>query len=114
MDRASIQERLQAIIRSTETLDFPLFASFQRKRELIRETRERIDAQVDQVLADTGLIDCPLAAVRPTLWAEADRAARDAFGDPDGKKILHGFYLQEVMHRYAQSQAAAIQKEWEC
>ena len=41
-------------------------------------------------------------------WEQADTAARKQFGDLSERQMLNGFYLQEVMHRYAELITSAI------
>ena len=79
-----------------------MFSSFERKKEILRETRANVDTQLEKVLTDAGISCNETIENRSELWTEADKEAQKEFGNLSEKEMLNGFYLQEVMHRYAE------------
>lgn len=112
MDLERLHADLQKIVRDTEVLGFPIFSSFERKQEILRETRAHVDAQLEKVLADAGLSCNGMIENRSELWTKADKAARKEFGNLSEKEMLNSFYLQEVMHRYAELQIAKATEQY--
>lgn len=108
MTEQEYRTALQMIIKGTEKLDFPMLASFEKRQKILVENRMNIDLLIDSVQSNRGTSADEIAAMRPALWEEADAAARAEFGDLSEKKMLNGFYLQEVMHRYAELQVAVL------
>lgn len=108
MSEQGYREALQKVINETEQLDFPMFASFEKRQKIVAEKRMNIDFVIDALQANEGLSVDELDDMRLVLWKEADRAARAEFGDLSEEKMLNGFYLQEVMHRYAEAQVAIL------
>ena len=109
-----VKEKLEEIIDSARKLDFPAFSYLERKHILLQEERAKVDRQVDVVLEQAGL---PRGAgtddSRDALWRQADAEARAEFGSLPEKEMMNGFYLQEVIHRYAALLADAAVKEME-
>lgn len=108
MDTYTIHTELRHIIYNTEKLDFPIFSSLEKKQQIVKTEREKIDAQIDHIINKTDIDFTAITQLRQNLWEEADSAARAEFGALSEKEMLNGFYLQEVMHRYAELQARAI------
>lgn len=108
MDICKIKAELECIIRSTEKLDFPFFSSLEKKQAIIKREREALDTQIEMLLCETAINFADLDQKQMSLWEAADRDARAEFGSLSEKNMLNGFYLQEVMHRYAEAWAGAI------
>lgn len=108
MTEQEYRAALQMIIKGTEKLDFPMLATFEKRQKILVENRMNIDLLIDSTQSNWGASVEEIAAMRPALWEEADAAARAEFGDLSEKKMLNGFYLQEVMHRYAELQVAVL------
>lgn len=108
MTEQEYRAALQMVIKGTEKLDFPMLASFEKRQKILVENRMNIDLLIDSIQSNKGISSVEIASMRPALWEEADAAARAEFGDLTEKKMLNGFYLQEVMHRYAELQVTAL------
>lgn len=108
MNEQEYRAALQSIVKGTEKLDFPMLASFEKRQKIVIENRLKIDLLIDSLQSNKDVYVVEIAAMRPDLWEEADAAARSKFGDLSEKEMLNGFYLQEVMHRYAELQVAAL------
>lgn len=108
MDIHQIQTDLSRIIRDTEKLDFPIFSTFEKKQAIVENERKKIDAQIKRITEEIEIDFTDIGETQELFWEEADQAAKEAFGPLSEKEMLNGFYLQEVMHRYAELQANAI------
>lgn len=106
MDMTTLQRTCQEIVRSCDTLDFPLFSSTPKKQAILQQQRERIDCALDALCAQVSLPCSFLQQQRETLWNQACTDAREKFRNLDEKHLLNGFYLQEVTHQYAELQTA--------
>lgn len=110
MDTDCIIAKLDSIICRTETLDFPPFSSFEKRQMIVQSEREKIDASIEAVMAGAGIEYENIRESLVIFWNEADQSARLEFGNLSENAMLNGFYLQEVMHRYAELQVDAVLK----
>lgn len=108
MNNVTLKSACQSIIHRCDTLDFPLFSSKEKKLMILQRERESIDKAFDILLEQNGLQHFLSAQQRHQLWMQASEDARREFSNLDNKHLLNGFYLQEVTHRYAELQAAAL------
>ena len=76
---------------------------------LERQAEKRnIEAQIETRMTSHGLGAALNDINFADYWEQADTAARKQFGDLSERQMLNGFYLQEVMHRYAELITNAI------
>lgn len=110
MDIRKIDAELERIVHAAEKLDFPLFSSFEKKQAVVEQEREAINRQIEALLREGNIEFADLEQKRTSLWKTADLDARAEFGPLSEKEMLNGFYLQEVMHRYAEAWVKIIRE----
>ena len=97
-----LKKKLQHIVNATETLDFPLISTFEKKCSILHVEKNNIEEQIGNILSMEGLDVALLEIDYTELWKQADDEARSQFGHLNEKQMMNGFYLQEVMHRYVE------------
>ena len=103
-----IEKELQQIIMATEKLDFPWMSTFTSRQTILQEEKNKIDAQIEKLVVAYGFDDVLSNINCADLWKQADVTARKKFGNIAEKQMLNGFYLQEIMHQYAEIISKAI------
>ena len=86
------------IIEETTTYDFPFLANEKRKAEIIEELKQHIEKQFQQLILEKCLPDSVLSQA----WNESVDHADQSFESLPEKVKINGFYLQELMHFYAE------------
>ena len=107
-DRSLLQKELQQIVRATEKLDFPWMSTLNDRQAILQAEKRNIEAQIETRMTSHGLGAALNDINFADYWEQADPAARKQFGDLSERQMLNGFYLQEVMHRYAELITNAI------
>lgn len=107
-DRSLLQKELQQIVRATEKLDFPWMSTLNDRQAILQAEKRNIEAQIKTRMTSHGLGAALNDINFADYWEQADTAARKQFGDLSERQMLNGFYLQEVMHRYAELITNAI------
>ncbi len=108
MDRLALESACRKIADHCDTLDFPFFASHERKQALLQKQKEEIDRAFDLLSQQTHRDGFMSTQQRNSLWAQASADARKEFRNLDEKQLINGFYLQEVTRRYAELQTAIL------
>ena len=91
-----IANRIAAVIDTTRTYDFPFLADETTKEAVIRAKKASIEDQFRHIAPVW-----PGDALLAQWWAESAAAAAACFDSLPPKARINGFYLQELMHRYA-------------
>ncbi len=104
----AIKKGLQQIVEATEKLDFPWMSTLKSRQDILQAEKSNVEAQIGKLVASYGFDDMLSNINFANLWEEADAAARTQFRNISEKQMLNGFYLQEVMHRYAELISKAI------
>lgn len=107
-DRSLLQKELQQIVSATEKLDFPWMSTLNDRQAILQAEKRNIEAQIETRMTSHGLGAALNDINFADYWEQADTAARKQFGDLSERQMLNGFYLQEVMHRYAELITNAI------
>lgn len=87
---------------ATEKLDFPWMSTFTSRQTILQAEKNKIDAQIEKLVVAYGFDDVLSNISCADLWKQADVTARKNFGNIAEKQMLNGFYLQEIMHQYAE------------
>lgn len=92
------KEEVQKIIEETTHYDFPFLASREKKQKIIMEKKYYIEKQYEEISVDIVKDKVKLQEI----WNEAVEYADEQFKSLDSKYKINGFYLQELLHYYAQ------------
>lgn len=106
--RIFIEKELQKVVEATEKLDFPWMSTLKDRQSILWEEKRKIEAQIEKLMTSYGFAAALNRIDFADFWEQADVTARMQFGDLSERQMLNGFYLQEVMHQYAQRIANAI------
>lgn len=102
------QEACLRIVESCDKLDFPLFSTREKKLQILDQERARVDGLFDKILPKESAASPQWLQKRQDFWTQAVDKARKEFCNLDEKHLLNGFYLQEILHRYAELQMESI------
>lgn len=102
--KKSIELKINGIIEETTQYDFPFFASYNKKEEIIMAKKKCIEKKFNELLPDC----FPNEEKLNELWIESINYSDKQFHSLAEKYKLNGFYLQELMHCYAGKIANAI------
>ena len=97
-----IEKELQQIIMATEKLDFPWMSTLKSRQAILQAEKSNVEARIEKLVASCGFDDMLSNINFADLWKQADVTARKKFGNIAEKQMLNGFYLQEIMHQYAE------------
>lgn len=100
-----IQERIKALLRNSEKLSFPHFASEKEKEKLLVAEKERVDRDIDLVCKNYKGID---EISREQCWENARQEAEEKFKTLPTKLRVNSFFFQEIMHLYIEKQYEVI------
>ena len=92
-----IANRIAAVIDTTRTYDFPFLADETTKEAVIRAKKASIETQFRCIAPAV-----PDELLLQQFWAESVAAAAAHFDSLPPKARINGFYLQELMHDYAE------------
>lgn len=104
-----IELKINSVIEETTRYDFPFLASRNKKEEIIQDKKTRIEEKLKELLPDS----FPSVDEINKLWAESIEVSDEQFEFLSEKNKLNGFYLQELMHCYAEKIGKAIIKKYE-
>lgn len=94
---------LENLLEETTKFDFPIFANTEKKQTFLLEKKLYVENKLK--LKETA----PKSfADKEKLWKESVEHAEEQFKSLPAKKRLNGFYLQELMHCYAEKLGNSI------
>lgn len=99
-----IELKINCIIEETTRYDFPFLASHEKKKEIIVAKKIYIEEKLRELLPEC----FPCKEKIDELWSESINYSDKQFGSLTEKNKLNGFYLQELMHCYAEKIGKAI------
>lgn len=94
----AINIAIDDILKKTTQFDFPVFASEKKKKIILLEKKLYIEEEI-KIIAPK-LFPCEEEVER--IWKESVLYADEQFKSLPPEKRLNGFYLQELMHYYAE------------
>ena len=94
----SIKIEIDNILKETTQLDFPLFANEEKKRIILQEKKSYIEKEFKTIAPEL----FPDEEKMKKIWKESVEYADEQFKSLSTKRRLNGFYLQELMHYYAE------------
>lgn len=97
-EQMQIRLRIEKIIEETKRYDFPFLATVNEKWQIIEEKKFYIEIELKQLLPKYW----PNANQIEALWNESIEYANKRFDSLPEKIRINGFYLQELMHYYAE------------
>lgn len=101
---------LENLISETEKLEFPFFTGEKRKIEFMLEEKSRIDSKIDCIVEKYQVSADKLKAEREKIWNNAIQISEKKFYTLPSSLKMNSFFLQEVMHEYAESQAKCVKQ----
>lgn len=93
-----IEKEVQKIIEQTTQFDFPFMAGIDRKNQIIKDKKAYIEAQFKKISPD----NYPDEDMLINLWNESVKYSDEQFESLSDRHKINGFYLQELMHCYAE------------
>lgn len=94
----SIKTQIEDVLRETTQFDFPFLADQKKKEDIIVEKRLYIEEQLKKVAPKW----FPDENTLKEIWDKSIEYADAQFKVLSGKNRLNGFYLQELLHCYAE------------
>lgn len=106
--KETLELKAQEIISETTKYKFPFFSSTDEKKQIILAKKEQIDNLFDELLFKYELGSKQDLYWKKGMWNEVQANAVKKFSSlPDCVKI-NSFFLQELMHEYAEKKALWI------
>jgi enolase len=106
--KETLELKAQEIISETTKYKFPFFSSTDEKKKIIFTKKEQIDNLFDELLSKYELSSKQDLYWEKEMWNEVQANAVKKFSSlPDCVKI-NSFFLQELMHEYAEKKALWI------
>lgn len=102
--KKDIEKEINCIIEETTQYDFPLFATQDKKKAIIMDKKLYIEEKLKRILPDT----FPNEDTVKKMWEESIEYSDEQFESLSEKHKLNGFYLQELIHCYAEKIGKAI------
>lgn len=94
----NIKMEIDSILKETTQFDFPFFSNQEKKKNIVIEKKCYIEEKL-KIIAPRQF---PCEEKRKELWNKSVEHADDQFKSLTVKNRLNGFYLQELMHYYAE------------
>lgn len=94
----TIKIEIDNILKETTQFDFPFFANEEKKKEILLEKKSYIEDEIKIITPKL----FPDEEKIQNIWKESIEYADEQFKFIPIKKRLNGFYLQELMHYYAE------------
>lgn len=94
----SIKIEINNILKKTTQFSFPLFANEEKKKIILLEKKSYIEEEFKTI----ALKLFPDEEKMEKIWKECVEYADEQFKSLPAKRRLNGFYLQELMHYYAE------------
>lgn len=86
---------LENLLEETTKFDFPIFANKEKKQAFLLEKKLYVENKLKEIAPKS-------FADREKIWNESVEHAEKQFKSLPAEKRLNGFYLQELMHCYAE------------
>lgn len=102
--KKDIELKINRIIEETTRYNFPFLASHDKKKEIIAAKKIYIEEKLRELLPEC----FPSKEKISELWSESINYSDKQFESLTEKNKLNGFYLQELMHCYAEKIGKAI------
>lgn len=96
--KKNVEKEIKRIIEVTAQFDFPFLASQDKKKEIIEEKKLCIEEELRRLSPE----NYPSEDILIQLWEESVKHSDDQFKSLSNKYKLNGFYLQELIHYYAE------------
>lgn len=100
-------KHFQDLIWATTRLSFPLFSENEEKQSYLLKCKNNLDLDFDNILNNLHPIFNLSSTKRESIWKKSFKNAEKKFNYTTSYK-LNSFFLQEVMHEYAQIQFEEI------
>ena len=100
----AIKIEIDNILDETTQFDFPVFANEKKKKAILLEKKSYIEEEI-KIIAPKLFPD---EEKIKKIWKESVEYADEQFKSMPIKKRLNGFYLQELMHYYAEKLGDSI------
>ena len=96
--KKDISKEINCIIEETTQYDFPFLASQEKKKAIITEKKLYIEEKLRRILPES----FPNEDILKKMWEESVEYSYEKFESLSEKHRLNGFYLQELIHCYAE------------
>lgn len=106
-------KEFQNLISNTISLNFPFFSEENEKKELLSKYRESLDDDFDTILMKLSPKFNSTFLNRSSLWKISLEESKRKFNMSSDSEDLNSFFLQEVMHMYAEKQLIEIKKYYQ-
>lgn len=96
--RNDIENEISCILEDTTRLKFPFGSSKEMKKKIIIENKVYVEERMRKIFPES----FPKRDILEKMWEEAVKYSDSQFKTLPEKRKLNGFYLQEVIHCYAE------------
>lgn len=101
---SSIETEIANILEETTKFDFPIFSNEEKKKAILLEKKLYIEEKLELIAPEL----FPDEEKMKKIWKESVEYADGQFQSLPVQKRLNGFYLQELMHYYAEKLGESI------
>lgn len=102
--KKKIIKEIDSVLEETTQFDFPFLANQEKKKKIIEEKKSYIEERLKKIAPES----LPIEDTLKEIWDESVDYAADQFKSLSEKHRLNGFYLQELMHCYAEKIGTTI------
>lgn len=102
--KEKIIKEIDSVLEETTQFDFPFLANQEKKKAIIEEKKLYIEERLKKIAPE----NFPREDTLKEVWEESVEFATEQFKSLSEKHRLNGFYLQELMHCYAEKIGATI------
>lgn len=96
--RNNIEKEISCILEDTTKLNFPVGSRKEMKKKIIIENKIYVEERMQKVLPES----FPKRDILEKMWDEAVEYSNNQFKALSEKRRINGFYLQELIHCYAE------------
>ena len=109
--RQAIENELNSIITSTTKLSFPFLANEIKKIHILDEERSKIENKMLDIIKKYR-IEIPNKEIDESIkWDNIVKESSKEFSTLPEKQKINSFYLQELMHNYAEHFSELIKQK---
>lgn len=103
-----LEKELSGVVNKTTKLSFPFLSDKKVKEELIEKEKIKIDYLIDEILKNYNVIVDNAQLNRDKIWDSSKSVAMEKFTTLPVSLQLNSFFLQELMHEYAEKQVKTV------
>lgn len=113
MNNENFQRDSENLIKGTMKLEFPFLAGDEKKQEILSKDKLDIDTEIDCMIEKYQIRWDNRISEREKIWDSAKAAAEKKFNTLPVSLRMNSFFLQELMHGYAENQVVWVRQALE-